>query len=90
VSRAGRAAEIARGAPLDGAILDLDLGGEQATPVASQLLREGAPIVLATAARADELPARFRRLPRIEKPYELRGLLAVVAEVLGRGQPRSA
>lgn len=46
-------------------------------------------MVFATAARADELPQRLRGLPRIEKPFELGGLLAVAAEAFGRSRPRS-
>lgn len=84
VGRAGDAADIARTEALDGAILDLDLAGETAAPVAQQLLNEGVPVVFATAARAEELPPRLRGLPRVEKPFELGSLVALAAAAFRR------
>jgi DNA-binding response OmpR family regulator len=90
VARADQARQIASRTRLDGAILDVDLAGETAEPVARQLLHEGVPVVFATAARADELSPLLRGMPRLEKPYELDSLIAVAAEAFTRSRASQA
>ncbi|CAN7608610.1 response regulator [Phenylobacterium sp. LjRoot164] len=65
---------------VDGAIVDLNLGGEMAYPVVEALIDRGIPLVLATGYDAQALPTRFAHLIRCEKPVEL----AKVARALGR------
>jgi len=52
----------------DGAILDINLGGEMAFPVADALLARGVPFVFATGYDAQIIPARFIHVKRCEKP----------------------
>jgi len=58
---------LADAAP-DGAILDINLGGEMAFPVADALLERGVPFVFATGYDAQVIPARFTHVKRCEKP----------------------
>jgi ActR/RegA family two-component response regulator len=52
----------------DAAILDINLGGEMAFPVADALLERGVPFVFATGYDAQVIPPRFTHVKRCEKP----------------------
>src|SRR5215471_8783716 len=52
----------------DGAILDVNLGGEMAFPVADALMALGVPFVFATGYDAQVIPLRFTHVKRCEKP----------------------
>jgi CheY-like chemotaxis protein len=62
------ALEALEGAELDGAILDLNLRGELAYPVADALAARGIPFVFTTGYGARTVPARFADVKRCEKP----------------------
>ncbi|CAN5189333.1 MAG: response regulator [Pseudomonadota bacterium] len=53
----------------DIAILDVNLGGETAWPVARKLREKQIPFVIATGGHVDPPPAEFANVPVIEKPY---------------------
>jgi DNA-binding response OmpR family regulator len=53
---------------LDGAILDINLGGEMAFPVADALMARGVPFIFATGYDAQVIPLRFMHVKRCEKP----------------------
>lgn len=53
----------------DLAILDVNLGGETAWPVAQKLREKRIPFVIATGGHVDPPPAEFANVPVIEKPY---------------------
>lgn len=55
---------------LDGAVLDINLGGEMAYPVAEALRARNVPFVFATGYDAQHIPAEFRSAPRYEKPIQ--------------------
>lgn len=65
---------------LDGALLDVNLGGEPIFPVADALLGRGVPVVLTTGYDARAIPVRYADVPRCEKPVDVRR----VARTLGR------
>ena len=54
----------------DGAVLDVNLRGEMAFPVADALHARGVPFVFATGYTADMIPARYASVPCCEKPFE--------------------
>jgi DNA-binding response OmpR family regulator len=58
---------LARSMP-DGAILDINLGGEMAFPVADALMARGVPFIFATGYDAQVIPLRFTHVKRCEKP----------------------
>ena len=60
--------------PLHGAVLDLNLQGEQAYPVADLLAERNVPFVFATGYDASAIPARFAGVKRYEKPVDAAGL----------------
>jgi DNA-binding response OmpR family regulator len=53
----------------DIAILDVNLGGENAWPVARKLREKQIPFVIATGGHVDPPPPEFANVPVIEKPY---------------------
>src|SRR6516225_4719859 len=53
---------------VDGAILDINLGGEMAFPVADALTARGVPFIFATGYDAQVIPLRFTHVKRCEKP----------------------
>ena len=53
----------------DIAILDVNLNGETAWPVARKLREKQIPFVIATGGHVDPPPAEFANVPVIEKPY---------------------
>ena len=59
---------------LDGAIIDVNLRGEKAYPVADALRERGVPFVLATGYEQWALPEAYKEVPRCDKPVDLRHL----------------
>ena len=55
----------------DLAILDVNLGGQTAWPVASRLREKGIPFVIATGGHVEPPPPEFAGVPVIEKPYTI-------------------
>lgn len=59
---------------IDGALLDVNLRGEMAFPVADALLEREVPFVFATGYGGDAIPARYAHVTRCEKPVTLSSL----------------
>jgi DNA-binding response OmpR family regulator len=53
----------------DLAIVDVNLGGETAWPVAYKLREKAIPFVIATGGHVEPPPPEFADVPLIEKPY---------------------
>lgn len=70
---------LARERP-DAVVLDLNLAGETALPVADALVASGIPYVIATGYGANGLPPAHRHAPVLTKPYDP----AMLASELGR------
>ncbi|MFC5344515.1 response regulator [Brevundimonas staleyi] len=79
VSNVAAARTLLEQAPVDLAILDVDLGGEVVWPLADELMAKGAPILLATGYSRSALPKRYAALPRSEKPTDV---IRMVREML--------
>lgn len=61
---------IAQAERLDAAVVDLNLFGELAFPVADMLLERGVPFVFATGLDASEIPMRYAAIGHCAKPVE--------------------
>lgn len=55
---------------IDAAILDINLGGEMAFPVADALLEGGIPFLFSTGYDNSVIPQRFGAIPRFFKPAD--------------------
>jgi CheY-like chemotaxis protein len=76
-------------APLDLAVLDINLRDEMVYPVADALTERGVPFLFATAYQESDLPLRHRGRPFLEKPYEPPALLLGLAKLV-RASPADA
>lgn len=65
------ALDKARTVEVDAAILDLNLGGSKAYPVADALIERNIPFVFASGFGVGGIDAAYRRFPVVEKPYQL-------------------
>jgi two-component SAPR family response regulator len=84
VPSVGQALALLDGEPPDVALLDVNLKGERATPVAAALIDRGVPFVLITGYSARQLSEpELRTALRIDKPVTCRELGRAVAQALG-------
>ncbi|HEY2706543.1 MAG TPA: response regulator [Caulobacteraceae bacterium] len=70
--------------PLDGAILDVNLGGEKVYPVAERLAERGVPFVFCTGYGLSGIAGEFAHVPTLAKPYNQRQLHDLLVEGLRR------
>lgn len=66
----------------DIAILDVNLNGKMVFPLADELLARGRPFVFLTGYASDNLPEAYRKLRRIQKPFNSSGIREVLEEAL--------
>jgi CheY-like chemotaxis protein len=71
----------------DGALLDINLGGELVYPVADALARRGIPFVFVTGYGAEGVAAPFKGRPTIRKPFLPAAFVAQVTAALADGEP---
>jgi len=70
VAHLAEAKTLAREAPLDGAVLDVNLAGQRSFPVAAILRERRVPYVFLTGYDSDDVfPAEYRDAPRLGKPF---------------------
>lgn len=62
----------------DGAILDVNLGGEPVFPLADTLLGRGVPVVFTTGYDPVTLPERFAGVQTCEKPINATRIMAAI------------
>jgi len=84
--RLDRALELAQRVPVDGALLDINIQGGLVFPVAEVLLARRVPVVLSTGFGPEWLPARFRGLPFLRKPFDGRQLQCAVLKAFAGPQ----
>ncbi len=68
---------------LDGAVLDVNLGGEKVYPIAQRLTARGVPFIFCTGYGASGLPADFAHVPTLLKPYQPEDLKGMLTSTLG-------
>jgi PAS domain S-box-containing protein len=75
--------QAARGEPIDLAILDANLNGQMVYPLADDLLARGVPVIFLTGYEKASLPARFRVIPQVSKPYDPAALIKEIRSSVG-------
>ena len=75
---AGALALVADAERIDAALLDINLRGEMAFPVADALERRGVPFVFATGYDQAKIPPRYAHVRRCEKPVEPESVMAAM------------
>lgn len=86
-----RAKACAASLEFDVAILDVNIHGQEITPVGHILRSRGIPFVVSTGYRGDSIPDEFRERPLLAKPFgdeDIKtALQAVIAGLWTFGQP---
>jgi DNA-binding response OmpR family regulator len=85
IGRLQEALAVAREQELNGALLDINLAGEQCFPVADILQDRGIPFVFITGYDTQSaIPPRFHGVERLTKPFDLDDLAVIVARRFSR------
>lgn len=67
---------------IDCAVLDVNLRGQMAYPLADELGRRGVPFVFATGYDPAVVPKAYSQVPRWQKPYSLEDLMLSLPELV--------
>ena len=84
-SRLDEAMELVKGAELDCAVLDVNLGGQPIFPLADLLRARGAPFAFATGYGDAGLRDVDRGTPVLQKPFREGDLARVLGELRAKG-----
>lgn len=68
--------------PVDAAILDINLRGQTAFPVADLLIARSVPFVFATGYDRAAVPAAYLNVPRWQKPFDTDSLLRALPRIV--------
>lgn len=79
VATRDKALALAKAETLDGALLDVNLGGEPVYPVADALTSRGIPFAFVTGYGQSGIADRYATMPTLMKPFQL----STVERVLG-------
>lgn len=71
----------------DGALLDVNIGGEPVFPVARALRSRGIPFAFVTGYGQAGIPGEFADRPVLQKPFGSGQLAAVVTRTFGTARP---
>jgi DNA-binding response OmpR family regulator len=75
---------LAANGRVDGAMLDINLGGEDCFPVAAALQERAVPFLFLTGYdQSMSIPAEFSQARRLSKPVDERHLIVAAREVFG-------
>ena len=84
VGTVDEASDMVAAGAFDCAILDMNLRGDMAFPVADRLEEAGIPFVIATGYNSASLPARFGAIPRVEKPFDPEQVISAIGPLAAR------
>lgn len=80
--------ELARDAALDGALLDINLGGEYCFPIATALTERDIPYMFVTGYDHTKLiPREFQSARRLSKPADPAALVEAIVECFRQSNP---
>jgi CheY-like chemotaxis protein len=89
--RLSEALRKAESTTLDGAVLDINLAGEFCFPLAEALRKRGVPFIFLTGyGEASLIPAAFRDVPRLSKPFDAPEVTQVAAQRFATPQRASS
>lgn len=83
----GKGAALASKADFDLAILDINIGGDVITPIASTVADRGKPFFFVSGYGSSGVPDRFKGTPVLRKPCLLSELQAAIDSALSRSSP---
>lgn len=77
-ARLAKCLQLAESAPIDLALLDINLAGEVSFPAALALRRRGIPFVFSSGYDDADLPETWRNEKILQKPYDTSQLTTVL------------
>lgn len=80
--RLADALTAAKDESFDGAVLDFNLAGETAEPLADLLLARGVPFTFLTGYHRDSIDRRYANIPLLQKPIDAESLERVLVSLL--------
>jgi len=81
--RIADALEDIAGKSIDAALLDVNLfGDEKVFPLMDKLLAARVPCLIITGYSPDSVPARFQKIPMIEKPHQREEVVQMLRRLL--------
>lgn len=83
-SRLSDARKAAEEQGIDVALLDVNMNGEMAYPVADALSARSIPFIFLSGYGATTFPEQYRNSPRVPKPYDPSMLIKEIRKILGR------
>ena len=81
-ARLAKGIELAASEPIDAAILDINLAGQDSFPLADALSRRGIPFVFASGYGRGDVPDAYRDVAVMKKPYDIEEIEAAIATLL--------
>jgi DNA-binding response OmpR family regulator len=81
-ARLAKGLELAASEPIDAAILDINLAGQDSFPLADALSRRGIPFIFASGYGRDDVPEAHRDVAVLQKPYDTAEIQAAIATLL--------
>lgn len=78
---------LARDERLDGALLDVNLGGSFIYPLADELKARGVPWLFVTGYDNWSLPSAYRDAPLVAKPFSMTVVVDAIARLMAGGRP---
>ena len=81
ISTVEQAVEAVEADDFDCAIIDLNLHGNSAAPVAERLFAQGRSFAIATGYGSGEVPPHLAAVPRIEKPFDPPAVLQLLTQL---------
>ena len=91
VESVAKALSLVETQAVDGALLDVNLGGELVYPVADALAARGVPFVFVTGYGIIGIDARrYAGVPVVQKPYDDHMLVRILADEIEGGSGRAS
>ena len=81
--RLADALTAAKAERFDGAVLDINLAGEHADPLADLLMAKGIPFLFITGYQRESLDRRYANVPVLQKPIDAGALEGVLLSLIG-------
>ncbi|WP_043837411.1 response regulator [Muricoccus aerilatus] len=67
---------------LNGAVLDVNLGGKMSFAAADRLMKNGTPFIFTTGYDTSVIPARFNHIERCEKPVSIAKVVRAIRRAM--------
>ncbi len=77
-ARLARGLDLAESEPIDVALLDINLAGEESFPIATVLRRRAIPFVFSSGYGDEGLPADWAGEKMLQKPFDSKQLIAAL------------